>query len=197
MEFNFLSQFRNVDVGLLSFENHYEHGAAFFTESQLGERLLGPIDACARKRRLSRRTFLKTASGLAAALYAVNQVTGMRLFDVSEAAAVDEAAAQEAFAGTEFIIDAHTHVAWRQAGFTKDNTTERGMWFVDLLDNLGKTMGLKNGIRDMDVEGFGAHPVQGRRYGHGHRQSVRLSRGLRRSRHEPHRGSRRSAKPLA
>jgi uncharacterized protein len=155
MEFNFLSQFRNVDVGLLGFENSYAQGAAFFTESQLGERLLDPIDECARKRRLSRRTFLKTASGFAAALYAVNKVTGLRLFDVSEAAAVDEDAAREALAGTEFIIDAHTHVAWRQAGFTKDNTTERGMWFVDLLDTLGKTMGLKNGIRDMDVEGYG------------------------------------------
>jgi uncharacterized protein len=155
MEFNFLSQFRNVDVGLLRFENPYEQGTAFFTESQLGERLLDPIDECARKRRLSRRTFLKTASGFAAALYAVNKVTGLRLFEVSEAAAVDEDAAREALAGTEFIIDAHTHVAWRQAGFTKDNTTERGMWFVDLLDTLGKTMGLKNGIRDMDVEGYG------------------------------------------
>jgi uncharacterized protein len=74
---------------------------------------------------------------------------------VSEAAGVDEAAAREAFAGTEFIIDTHTHMAWRQAGFTQDNTTARGMWFVDMLDTLGKTMGLKNGIRDMDVEGFG------------------------------------------
>jgi len=155
MEFNFLTLFRNVDVGLLNFKNHYEQGVTFFTAGHLGEHLLGPIDDCARKRRLPRRTFLKTASGFAAALFAVNKVTGLRLFDVSEAAAVDEAAAREAFAGTEFIIDAHTHVAWRKAGFTKDNTTERGMWFVDQLDTLGKTMGLQNGIRDMDVEGFG------------------------------------------
>jgi uncharacterized protein len=155
MEFNFLTQFRNVDVGLFRFQNHYAQGAAFFTEGQLGDRLLDSIDACAQQRRLSRRTFLQTASGLAAALYAVNRVTGLRLFEVSEAAAVDEAAAREAFAGTEFIIDTHTHVAWRQAGFTPDNTTDRGMWFVDMLETLGKTMGLKNGIRDMDVEGFG------------------------------------------
>ena len=35
------------------------------------------------------------------------------------------------------------------------NTTTRGMWFVQLLDDLGKAMGLPNGTRDMNVENYG------------------------------------------
>ena len=35
------------------------------------------------------------------------------------------------------------------------NTTTRGMWFVQLLDDLGKAFGLPNGTRDMTVENYG------------------------------------------
>lgn len=155
MEYNFLHQFRNLDVGQRRYANHYEHGATFFTAGRLGDRLDGPIERCARKRGLQRRQFLQTASGFSAVLLAVNQITGARLFDVAQAAAVDDAAAQEALAGREFIIDVHTHVPWRSAGFTSENTSERGMYFVGLLDGLGKAMGYANGLSDMDVHAFG------------------------------------------
>jgi len=41
------------------------------------------------------------------------------------------------------------------------NTTERGMWFVQLLDDLGKAMGLPNGTKDMTVENFGKLIIEG------------------------------------
>lgn len=158
MEFDFMKHFRNVKLEEspgFEFRTHYEQGSAFFTFGSLGERIKGIIDEYAKKRRLDRRSFLKTASGFAAAMLAVNKVSGMKFFEVSEAEAIDEAAAAEYSTGSEFIIDMHTHVGWRKAGFTKENTTERGMWFVKLLDDLGKSMGLPNGLRDMDVDGFG------------------------------------------
>jgi hypothetical protein len=144
MEFDFMKHFRNVKLEEspgFEFRTHYEQGSAFFTFGSLGERIKGIIDEYAKKRRLDRRSFLKTASGFAAAMLAVNKVSGMKFFEVSEAEAIDEAAAAEYSTGSEFIIDMHTHVGWRKAGFTKENTTERGMWFVKLLDDLGNLWG--------------------------------------------------------
>ncbi len=44
---------------------------------------------------MSRRAFLGSASALPAALLAVNKITGMKFFDVTEAEAYESAAAKE------------------------------------------------------------------------------------------------------
>jgi hypothetical protein len=93
-------------------------------------------------------------------MLAVNEVTGMRFFEVSEAEAYDPAAKQELSvtrkAGTDFIVDVHSHICTRKDGYVKGvNTSEKGMWFVQLLDDLGKAMGLPNGTSDMTVDNFG------------------------------------------
>jgi len=93
-------------------------------------------------------------------MLAVNKITGSRFFDVTEAAAAEPTAAKEIMItrkpGADFIVDAHTHICWRKDGYIPGvNTTERGMWFVNLLDDLGKSMGLPNGTKDMTVENFG------------------------------------------
>src|SRR5262245_58235569 len=67
-------------------------------------------DASARKLRMERRQFLKTASGMAAAFLAMNQVYGP-LFDVGKAEAADLDAADERarkLAG-QFIFDDQVH----------------------------------------------------------------------------------------
>ena len=109
---------------------------------------------------MARRDFFGTAAGFAATMLAVNKLTGMRFFEVSEAEAADTVAAKEIQvsrnSGPDFIVDVHTHICWRRDGFIQGvNTTEKGMWFVDLLDGAGKAMGLANGIKDMNVENFG------------------------------------------
>jgi len=59
-------------------------------------------------------------------------------------------------AGSDFIVDVHTHVCTRPGHYVEgQNATTRGMWFVQLLDDLGKAMGLPNGTRDMTVENYG------------------------------------------
>jgi uncharacterized protein len=66
-------------------------------------------DRFGRKRGLTRREFFKTASGMAAAMLAINKVFTDRFFDVQEVEAADEAAAMEARKSDEFVIDVQTH----------------------------------------------------------------------------------------
>ncbi len=73
-------------------------------------RIIELADAYAGKLGLSRREFLKTASGMAAAFLAMNQVYGS-LFDVREAEAADlDAAAERAAAlSSQFVLDDQVH----------------------------------------------------------------------------------------
>ncbi len=84
----------------------------------------------AKKRGLPRRVFLRTASGMAAAFLAMNDVYGP-IFRVSEAEAADAELGDE-HAGqlsSQFVFDVHTH-------FLKDDT--RLQYFVDLRTDTGK-----------------------------------------------------------
>jgi hypothetical protein len=160
MEFNIFDRFKGIGLIPKDPTNPWEVGTSFFTTGHMGPQINDKLDGAAQKVHMDRRSFVKTASGFAAALLAVNQITGMRFFDVQEAEAKDLDAGIELAAyrkaGKEFICDQHTHICWRKDGYVLGkNTTQQGMWFVDLLDGLGKAMGFKNGIRDMTVENFG------------------------------------------
>jgi predicted TIM-barrel fold metal-dependent hydrolase len=84
----------------------------------------------ARKQGLTRRRFLQTASGMAAAFLAMNEVYG-HLFDVSraEAQTPDMAKERAAALSKQFIMDMHTH-------FLRDDT--RIMTFVRQREAVGK-----------------------------------------------------------
>jgi predicted TIM-barrel fold metal-dependent hydrolase len=160
MEFNVFEHFKGFKRTTNGPMTPEEQGTALFLGGHMGEQISPHIDDYAARARMSRRNFLGTASGFAAAMLAVNKVTGMKFFDVSEAEAVEPVAAKEFDAvrkvGTDFIVDAHTHICIRKDGYIPGvNTTEKGMWFVNLLDDLGKAMGLENGTKDMTVENFG------------------------------------------
>jgi hypothetical protein len=166
MEFNVFDHFKGYARTTRDPMTADAQGTSFFLAGHMGERLTEHIDASAARAGLSRRNFLGTASGFAATLLAVNKVTGMRFFDVTEAEAYDAAAAKEIRVarkpGLDFIVDAHTHICTRKDGYIPGvNTTEKGMWFVQLLDDLGKAMGLKNGTKDMTVENFGKLILEG------------------------------------
>jgi predicted TIM-barrel fold metal-dependent hydrolase len=166
MEFNVFEYFKGykrTTEGPLTPE---AQGASFFLAGHMGEQIGEHVDVYAAKAGLSRRNFIGTASGFAATMLAVNEITGMKFFDVTKAEAADPAAAKEIKiarkAGPDFIVDAHTHICTRKDGYIPGvNTTERGMWFVQLLDDLGKAMGLPNGTKDMTVENFGKLIVEG------------------------------------
>jgi uncharacterized protein len=166
MEFNVFEYFKGFKRESQGPMTPEAQGSSFFLGGHLGDRLTPHIDGYAARAGLSRRNFLGTASGFAAVMLAVNKVTGMPFFEVTEAEAADPAAAQEIKVarkpGADFIVDAHTHICMRRDGYIPGvNTTERGMWFVQLLDDLGKAMGLANGTKDMTVENFGKLILEG------------------------------------
>jgi uncharacterized protein len=166
MELNVFEYFKGYSRTTPGPRTPEEQGTAFFLGGHLGPRISEHIDASAARAGLSRRAFLGTASALPAAMLAVNKITGMTFFQVSEAEAYEPAAAKEIKVnrkpGADFIVDAHTHICTRKDGYIPGvNTTERGMWFVQLLDDLGKAMGLPNGTKDMTVENFGKLILEG------------------------------------
>jgi predicted TIM-barrel fold metal-dependent hydrolase len=87
-------------------------------------------DALARRQGLSRRQFFRTASGMAAAFLAMNEVHGA-LYDVSPAEAqTPEAARERARAlSQQFVMDCHTH-------FLRDDT--RLLGFVRAREAVGR-----------------------------------------------------------
>ncbi len=166
MEFNVFEHFKGYRGTTDGPRTPDEQGARFFLGGQLGPRISEHVDDSARKAGLSRRSFLGSASALPAAMLAVNHISGMRFFDVTPAEAYDPVVAKEIKVsrkpGKDFIVDAHTHICTRKDGYIPGvNTTERGMWFVQLLDDLGKAMGLANGTKDMTVENFGKLILEG------------------------------------
>lgn len=93
-------------------------------------RLLAMADEIGGRQGLSRRRFFQTASGMAAAYLAMNQVYG-GLFDATpaEAATPDQAAARADGLKDQFIMDMHTH-------FLCDDT--RLLGFVAMRETVGK-----------------------------------------------------------
>ncbi len=164
MEFNVLQAHKGLDkqleeLGSDPFEAN-SVGTSLFMTGNMGPKIKVKMGEAAKKAGMSRRDFFRSSLGLSAAMIAANEVTGMKFFEVGAAEAADVAAKDEAIqvarAGSDFIVDVHTHVCTRPGHYQLGvNTTERGMWFVQLLDDLGKAFGLENGTRDMNVENYG------------------------------------------
>jgi len=79
-------------------------------QRQVEARIKELADTTAKKLGLSRRGFLRTGSGMAAAFVAMNDVYG-RIFDVSAAEAAEPAAAAQRAQGlaNQYIVDVQTH----------------------------------------------------------------------------------------
>jgi hypothetical protein len=111
-------------------------------QREVDYRLMEYADRYGRPRGLSRRRFLQTASGFAAAMLAMNKVYGHRFFDVAEVEAADEMAAVAAALrkrkGSQFILDDQTH--WLNAAKLEHAKTERGKIARDFL------MGFRNSV---------------------------------------------------
>ena len=166
MEFNYLNHFKGMSKVGSDPTNSYEQGTQYFAGGNLGDRVQAHMEDLSGHTEVSRRNFFKSACGFAGAMLAVNYATGMKFFNVSEAEAQEVAAHEEVKqtlkGKTGFVVDQHTHICTRAEGYIKGvNTTEKGMWFVDLLDGLGKAMGLPNGTSDMNVENFGKLLLEG------------------------------------
>ncbi|HWC63538.1 MAG TPA: amidohydrolase family protein [Rhizomicrobium sp.] len=99
-------------------------------QREVEARLLAMADQLGGRCGLSRRRFFQTASGMAAAFVAMNEVYGP-VFDVSkaEAATPEQADARAASLKDQFIMDMHTH-------FLRDDTRLTG--FVAMREAVGR-----------------------------------------------------------
>ncbi|MCP5411117.1 MAG: amidohydrolase family protein [Alphaproteobacteria bacterium] len=100
-------------------------------QRQVEARMLAMADELGTRRGLDRRRFFQTASGMAAAFVAMNEVYG-GVFDATpaEAATPDAADARAASLKDQFIMDMHTH-------FLRDDT--RLLGFVAMRESVGRT----------------------------------------------------------
>jgi hypothetical protein len=99
-------------------------------QKQVEARIKELADTHGKKLGMDRRRFLQTASGMAAAFVAMNNVFG-KVFDVSEAEAADPMVAQARAAETQgqFIFDVQTH-------WVRDDYNQEG--FVGFLKDINK-----------------------------------------------------------
>src|SRR6266571_217946 len=117
-------------------------------------RLMEYADRYGTSRGLSRRRFLMTASGFAAAMLAMNKVYGREFFRVAEVEAADEAAAIEAQLktrkGSQFVFDDQTH--WLNAAKLEHAKTERGKIVRDFLMGFRNSVLPNSKIQDIGTE---------------------------------------------
>jgi hypothetical protein len=121
-------------------------------QREVEARLLAMGDEIGRHQGLSRRRFFQTASGMAAAFVAMNQVYG-GLFDATpaEAQTPEQAAARADGLRDQFIMDMHTH-------FLRDDTQLTG--FVAMRASVGRQgwnkdlVGKEQTIEDLKFENY-------------------------------------------
>ncbi len=121
-------------------------------QREVEARMLALADELAPRRGLDRRRFFQTASGMAAAYLAMNQVYG-GLFDATraEAATPDQAKARADSLKDQFIMDMHTH-------FLRDDT--RLQSFVAMREAVGRSgwnkelSGKPQTIEDLKFENY-------------------------------------------
>jgi len=100
------------------------------SQREVQARLIVLADELSNRHRMTRRRFLRTASGMAVAFAAMNEVYGP-LFEVGAAEAAAPEAADERAAGLagQFVFDGHTH-------FLRDDTRLSG--FARMRESVGK-----------------------------------------------------------
>jgi hypothetical protein len=82
-------------------------------QRQVESRIHELAEEFSQRQGVSRRSFLRTSSGMATAFLAMNEVYGA-LFDVNvaEAATLDVAAQRARGLSSQFVFDVHTHLAY-------------------------------------------------------------------------------------
>src|SRR2546426_935354 len=127
-------------------------------------RLMEYADRYGTPRGLSRRRFLMTASGFAAAMLAMNKVYGREFFRVAEVEAADEAAAIEAQLktrkGSQFVFDDQTH--WLNAAKLEHAKTERGQIAPNDPRNLDMMEWQAKDLKIDSWKGYTADGISGR-----------------------------------
>jgi uncharacterized protein len=128
--------------------SHYETGVNVILGGSIGPRIRAALEEYARQKGMPVRDYVKTRAGFMAALLALNKACGMRVYDVEEVEAIDEAAIVARHKVPDFILDDQSHIFFRKGGY--EEASPEGMQFLASLGG-GRTSVVpgSQGIIDM------------------------------------------------
>ena len=109
----------------------YEIGLNVILGGSIGPRIRNGLEEYARRKGMPLRDYIKTHTALMGALLELNKAVGMRVYDVVEEEAFDEAAIAARRKGPSFILDDQSHIHFRKRGY-KDASRE-GLEFQEIL----------------------------------------------------------------
>src|SRR5271166_1132707 len=99
--------------------SRYETGVNVILGGSIGPRIRASLEQYARQRCMPLREYVKTRAGFMGALLALNKACGMRVYDVEEVEAVDEAAIVARHQPPDFILDDQSHIYFRKGGYAE------------------------------------------------------------------------------
>ena len=101
----------------------YEVGVNVILGSAIGPRIRATLEEYAQRKGMPYREYVKTRTGLMCALLALNEASGMRVYDVVEEEAFDESVIDARTKTPDFILDDQSHIFFRGGGY-EDATPE-------------------------------------------------------------------------
>lgn len=115
---------------------NYEVGVHTILLAPVGPRVKATLEEYAQRMGMPFSEYAKTRIGFMGALLALNQATGMRVYDVEEDEAFDESAIVARHKGPNFILDDQTHILFRKGGY-KDISSE-GSEYMEIVGDFRK-----------------------------------------------------------
>lgn len=109
----------------------YETGVNNILGGSIGPRIRASLEEYAQRKGTPYQDYVKSHTGFMAALLALNNASGMRVYDVIEDEAFDESAIASRRAGPNFILDDQTHIFFRQGGY--GDASDEGKEFLESL----------------------------------------------------------------
>ena len=107
----------------------YETGVNVILGGSIGPRIRAELEVYAERKGMPLREYIKTRTGFMGALLALNKAAGMRVYDVTEDEALDEAAVSARRRAPGFILDDQTHIFFRRGGY--EDASPEGLTFLD------------------------------------------------------------------
>src|SRR3989442_3426624 len=116
----------------------YETGVNVILGGSVGPRIRVALEEYAGRKGMPLREYVKTHTGFMAALLALNQLAGMRVYDVVEEEAFDESAIIARRKGPDFILDDQSHIFFRKGGY--EDASPEGIEFIETLGGMRKSI---------------------------------------------------------
>ena len=129
----------------------FETGINLILAGAIGPVIKADLGEYAQKKGMPYNEYIKTNMGFLAALLALNNRSGMKVYDVVEDEAFDESAIEARRKGPHFILDDQTHIFFRKSGH--DSTGPEGQQYLEMLgDARNRIVPGSRGIVEMNKD---------------------------------------------